>query len=285
MVTPVFPRIKAARACCLALMWVCCTAGPLPAAIVDTLQVFSAAMKKTTRCLVIRPDGYAPDGRAYPVAYLLHGWSGDHTGWLKEAPQLLQWADFYNFLIVCPDGGYDSWYFDSPVDSSVRYETFIAVELVAFTDRFYRTVTSPAGRAITGLSMGGHGALWLAARHPEVFGAAGSMAGGLDVRMFPRNNWNIAGVLGDPDMHWANWEAGAVVNQTPFFQQNRQALIIDCGDADFFLEANRLFHRRLREADVPHEYTERPGAHDGAYWSSAVDHHLLFFHKFFQRGN
>lgn len=282
MVGPIFQKIQLARACFLALILVACTSWRLQAGIVDTVQVYSAAMKKTTRCLIIRPDSYSRASRAYPVTYLLHGWSGDYTGWLKEAPQLLQWADVYNMLIVCPDGGYDSWYFDSPVDSTVRYETFIAAEVVAFTDRFYHTIQQAAGRAISGLSMGGHGALWLAARHPEVFGAAGSMAGGLDLRMFPKNNWDIAGVLGDPETHWANWEAGSVVNQTPLFQRNRQALIVDCGDADFFLEANRLFHRRLQEAGVPHEYTERPGAHNGAYWSGAVDHHLLFFHKFFQ---
>ncbi len=239
-------------------------------------------MKKPVPCLVIRPDKYAGDTGAYPVVYLLHGWSGDHTGWIREAPQLLEWVDWYDILIVCPDAGYDSWYFDSPVDSTVRYETFVARELVSYIDQFYHTKSSAPGRAVSGLSMGGHGALWLAARHPDVFGAAGSMAGGLDIRMFPKNSWDITGVLGAPETHWANWEAGAVVNQAALFQRNRQALIIDSGTEDFFLEANRAFHRRLQEAGVAHEYTERPGEHNGAYWSSAVDYHLLFFYKFFR---
>jgi S-formylglutathione hydrolase FrmB len=259
------------------------TAWHLSAGVVDSILVYSPAMQKPVPCLVIRPDAYAEDLGPYTVVYLLHGWSGNQEGWLREAPQLLDMSDRYGMLIVCPDGGYDSWYFDSPVDSTVRYETFIARELVGYIDRFYNVKPLSSGRAITGLSMGGHGALWLAARHPEVFGAAGSMAGGLDIRKFPVNNWDIAGVLGDPKTHWENWESGAVVNQIPLFQRNKQALIIDCGTEDFFLEANRSMHRQLQEAGVPHEYTERPGKHNGAYWGNAVDHHMLFFYKFFLR--
>lgn len=250
---------------------------------VDTLDIYSPAMHKTTRCLVLKPDNYTVMGDPYPVLYLLHGYSGNYTGWLSEAPQLLESVDALQMIVVCPDGGYDSWYLDSPVDSTVRYATHIALELVDFIDFYYHTRREAAGRAITGLSMGGHGALTLAISNPERFGAAGSMAGGLDLRPFRQSNWDLEGVLGDPNKHWENWERASVVNMVPRLSLGKPELIIDCGLGDFFLQTNRDMHRRLIEANFPHDYTERSGEHNSGYWSSAVDYQLLFFHKFFEK--
>ncbi len=84
-------------------------------------------------------------------------------------------------MIVCPDGGYTSWYFDSPVDSTYRFETFVGTEVPEYMDENYRTIADGRGRAITGLSMGGHGGLFLAFRHADLFSACGSMSGALHV--------------------------------------------------------------------------------------------------------
>lgn len=250
---------------------------------VDSVEIFSPSMQKNIKCLIVLPDDYSVTGRPYPVLYLLHGWSGNFAGWISGAPQLLRHADTYRMLIVCPDGGYDSWYLDSPVDSTVRYETHIASEVVSYVDYYYHTRKESAGRAITGLSMGGHGAVYLAIRHPDVFGAAGSMAGGLDLCLWKENNWDLQGVLGNPDLFWKNWENNSVVNLIPLLKGRDMPLIIDCGVGDFFLPANREMHRKLLEAGIPHEYTERPGTHNGDYWNSAIDFQLVYFSKFFNR--
>ena len=248
---------------------------------VDSVEIYSPSMRKNIKCLVVTPDNYTIMGKPYPVLYLLHGWSGNFAGWLGDAPQLRQHADTYQMLIVCPDGGYDSWYLDSPVDSTVRYETHIVKEVVPYVDYYYHTRQERQGRAIAGLSMGGHGAMSLAIRHPEVFGAVGSMAGGLDLRPFKKNNWDLEGVLGDTSTHWQNWEDASVVNLVPRLKGADLPMIIDCGVGDFFIEANREMRRRLLEAGFQHEYTERPGEHNGDYWGSAVDFQVVFFHKFF----
>ncbi|MEY4202341.1 MAG: hypothetical protein RL013_42, partial [Bacteroidota bacterium] len=129
---------------------------------VDTLDVYSPSMNRQIRCLVIRPSNYSGADRPYPVLYLLHGWSGNYTSWLTDAPQLRTAVEAHRMIIVCPDGGYDSWYLDSPVDSTVRYSTHIAREVTAAVDSRYHTIRTPAGRAISGLSMGGHGAMHVA---------------------------------------------------------------------------------------------------------------------------
>src|SRR5690606_9355511 len=153
------------------------------AAKVDTVQVFSKAMRKSYKCVVITPDTYHTNsGKRFPVVYLLHGYSGNYADWVRKVPSIARLADTYQYLVVCPDGGFSSWYFDSPVDSSMKFETYVGEEIPGYIDSHYRTRAERKYRAITGLSMGGHGAMFLAMRHQQTFGAAGSMSGGVDIR-------------------------------------------------------------------------------------------------------
>ena len=151
------------------------------AASVDTIEVYSNTMHKSFKCVVIKPEKYKKEKLSFPVVYLLHGFGGWYSNWLIRVPQLNDYADEYNYIIVCPDGGISSWYFDSPVDSSLKYETYIGTEVPAYIDAHYKTIKDRKARAITGLSMGGHGGLFLAFRHAEFFGACGSMSGGVDL--------------------------------------------------------------------------------------------------------
>jgi S-formylglutathione hydrolase FrmB len=264
------------------LILILLTHTPSRASRVDTLDVYSPSMQKNSRCVIITPDAYTLTGQPYPVLYLLHGWSGNYVDWLNDAPQLALMADRYQLLIVCPDGGYDSWYLDSPVDSTMRYDTHVSREVVSFVDQHYHTRRDRGGRAIAGLSMGGHGAITLAAKHPDVYGAAGSMCGGLDLRPFKINRWNLKRVVGNPLTHWKNWEAASAVNMADRFKNANVQLIIDCGVGDFFIETNRDMHQKLLAANVPHEYTERPGEHTPEYWTNAIDFQVVFFDKFFR---
>ncbi len=245
----------------------------------DTVETYSAAMKKNIKAVVIRPDGYNA-AKAYPVVYLLHGYSDNYAGWVKKATGVQEAADRYNMLIVCPDGGFSSWYWNSPVDPAFQYETYISKELVAWIDSHYKTIANRKGRAITGLSMGGHGALYLALRHQDIFGAAGSMSGGVDIRPFP-NNWDMAKRLGTYAEQPARWESNTVINMLHLLTPNALALVIDCGTEDFFFKVNEKLHEELRYRNIPHDYYVRPGAHNWVYWTGAVQHQLLFMHNYF----
>lgn len=249
------------------------------AATVDTIRTYSASMKKEIKAVVIKPDNQHAKS-IFPVVYLLHGHGGDYSNWIKQVPELKAYADLYQILIVCPDGGSSSWYFDSLEDPASRYETYVINELVNFIDKKYSTVKNPKGRAITGLSMGGHGALYLAFKHSNIFGAAGSMSGGLDLRPFP-NNWNIASHLGTYADHPDRWDNNSVINLTHLLTPKTLQLIIDCGTQDFFYGVNTAFHQRLIERNIPHDFISRPGVHNWDYWRNAVEYQLLFMSKFF----
>jgi S-formylglutathione hydrolase FrmB len=253
----------------------------LAAGKVDTIAVYSNAMHKEIKCVVITPNQYKKSKAKFPVVYLLHGYSGDYAQWINDAPQLKQKADELQMIFVCPDGGYGSWYMNSPVDTAFRYETFISKELITYIDANYRTIANKQHRAITGLSMGGHGGLYLSIRNKEVFGAAGSICGGVDIRPFP-NNWDLVKRLGDTVCCKQNWEANTVMNIVDGLQNKELKLIIDCGLGDFFLDVNRALHQKLMVMKIDHDYIERPGKHDDAYWGSAIDYQLLFFKKWFE---
>ncbi len=250
------------------------------AAKTDTVETWSAAMNKKIKAVVYTPEQYAK-GKDFPVIYLLHGYSGNYSDWSRKAGEAIgRTADQHGFLVVCPDGGFSSWYIDSPADPAVRYETYIAGELVSWIDKNYKTLRSPRGRAITGLSMGGHGALYLAFRHQDVFGAAGSMSGGVDIRPFPKN-WDLPVRLGSYALAPDNWEKNTVINMLHLVTPGSLSLIIDCGTSDFFYQVNRNLHDQLLERNIAHDFISRPGGHTWEYWTNALDYQLLFFSKYF----
>ncbi|NKI26419.1 esterase family protein [Arenibacter sp. 6A1] len=252
----------------------------LLAARIDTLMVPSKAMNKSIPNLVILPANYEQGEAIFPVLYLLHGAGGNHTNWASNVPEIKTYADTHSMIIVCPDGGGTSWYIDSPIDHKMRYETYISKELVAAMDTKYKTIANKTQRAITGLSMGGHGAFYLAFKHQDIWGAAGSMSGGLDIRPFP-NNWDLPKRLGLYSENREHWEKNTVINMVHLLNGNDLKLIFDCGTADFFYDANKRFHEILIERNIPHEYTERPGQHNWEYWSNAIQYQLLFFKNYF----
>ncbi len=251
------------------------------AAKVDTVAVRSKAMNKSILNIVIRPEHYSKNGKKLPVVYLLHGYSGNQKDWITKVPEIKEYVDLYNFIIVCPDGTSASWYFDSPIDSTMKYETYISKELVDFIDHNYHTINNSSGRAITGLSMGGHGAFYLSFRHQDVFGAAGSMSGGVDIRPFPKN-WEIAKRLGTIEQNPENWEKNTVINLVDLLKGGSLKIIFDCGVDDFFYTVNQNLHKKLLENKIPHDYIERPGKHTWDYWKNSIQYQALFFSNFFK---
>ncbi len=252
---------------------------------VDTIEIKSGYLKKATKFVVIQPTNQNQQNNTqarYPVVYLLNGYGGDYGQWPITTPQLTKTADDLKIIFVCPDGGIGSWYFDSPIDSSIRYESYITKELVPYIDAHFPTKTNLKSRAITGLSMGGHGALYLAIRHSDIFGAAGSTSGGVDFRAFP-NRWDIKKALGEYESNKERWYEYTVMRQVELLKNNQLALIIDCGIDDFFMPVNRTLHEKLLQLKIDHDYIERPGEHNHIYWGSSIDFQILFFHQFFQK--
>lgn len=245
----------------------------------DTLVVQSTSMQRDVELLLIKPT--KPIEQNTPIVFLLHGYGGNHLQWLDIKPQLPQLADHLNVVFVCPNA-YNSWYWDSPKLKNSQYESFFISELIPFLAINEDLVCKPEQTAITGLSMGGHGALWYASRYPHIFGAVGSMSGGVDLREFA-HNWNLEKHLNSFTNNVQIWNKHTVAAQLSDLLKSDQAIIIDCGVDDFFYSVNVKLHEELLSNKRAHDFIIRPGAHNRAYWNNAIDYQLLFFWNYFHQ--
>ena len=262
---------------------------------VDTIAVYSPSMKKNLKAAVTFPSSYSAGNQRFPVLYLLHGGSGAFNDWHQKVTEkglVNKMAEEYNLIIVTPGVGPASYYYDSPIMDSVNYETYITAELIPHIDKTYRTLAKKESRAISGLSMGGHGAITLSAKHPELFVTAGSMSGvmNIDTRM-----WKVGDDFRKIRLEGQKAMLGAINYDAPTFnpytavglvdkiKENNLAIIIDCGVDDFLIETNRQMHQLLVANGIAHEYIERPGAHTWQYWTEALPVHLFFMNKYLQR--
>ncbi len=248
---------------------------------VDTVGIYSQAMQREIKTVVVKPANYKKKNNRYPVVYLLHGYGGAYANWVSKVPAIKEYANTYNVIIVCPNGE-NSWYINSPVNKTSQYETFVSTELVNYIDSNYKTLADRKQRAITGLSMGGHGGLMLGIRHKEKFGAAGSMSGALDLSGLV-SKYDISKLIGDTTQF--NWRTYSVLHLADSISAKGIKLIFDCGVNDFLLQSSRDLHAKLNLHKVPHDYIERPGAHTWPYWSNAIGYQLLYFRNFFNEEN
>lgn len=248
------------------------TAPPTYGDAVELHSFFSAALQRQMRYEVVLPAGYASGQQRYPVLYLLHGWQGDETNWVKLT-HLVELASGYALIIVTPQAA-NSWYVNSATNPADRYADYIADDLLAEIDGHYRTIASSHQRAIAGLSMGGYGALLLTFRHPDLFGFTASISGafagssGIE-HVLPELKPSTDQAFGPPDSPTRKendldtWIAAADPAKTPY-------MLLDCGTTDPLLPSNRHVIEELWSHGLSYEYHELPGAHTWSFWDNAL---------------
>ena len=127
----------------------------ISAGVVDTVSIPSDVMQSEFKAVIVLPEIYASSPeKSWPVVYLLHGWSGKYSDWIRKA-DLATLSDKCNFIIVCPDGGYAGWYLNSPLKTKSQYDTYIAREVVNYIDENYQTIGDSTGRFISASKKGG----------------------------------------------------------------------------------------------------------------------------------
>jgi len=246
----------------------------------QTIAFFSKSLDRPTTYIAILPDGY-DDGTSYPVLYLLHGATGGFRDWDTLAPIEADLAP-YRMIVITPDGGQFGWYLDSKIKPDSRYESFITRDLIENVDSRFHTVADRSGRGIAGLSMGGHGALSLAAKHPELFSSASSMSGIVKITNHPKS-WHLPDILGPLEKNRAEWEANSVYELANRFTTAGVALLFDCGnkDATGATKDNAQLDERLKHLHITHLYHQYPGGHTWDYWRTHVPEHFAFHAKNF----
>ncbi|MFG2044234.1 alpha/beta hydrolase [Dactylosporangium sp. NPDC048998] len=205
----------------------------------------------------------------FPTLYLLHGLSDDDTVWTRRTA-LERYVAEMGLAVVMPQVQ-RSFYTDEVWGRP--YWTFVAEELPRAARGFFRLSDDPAKTFVAGLSMGGYGALKLALRHPDRFGAAASLSGVLDLagripdldrpedpRMWQRIFGDPPAIEGtDDDL----FHLLGTVSQPP-------PLYVTCGTEDVLYSSNLLFRDACVEHGIPLTTDFSPGAHDWAFWDDKI---------------
>ena len=279
-----------------------CLAGPLRAATgrVECNSLPSKFVRRAVHyCIMLPPTFDADKTRHFPILYLLHGLGDNeqflvHSGEWNLVEDMREKGELKDFLIATPDGG-ASFYINAK-DGKELYEDFLVQEFLPFIEKRYRVSPGRANRAISGISMGGYGALHLAFRHPQLFSAVSAHSAALIEKLplflggaagqskQPNRARIFGGVFGNPpDAAYWNQESPIPLARTANLASLK--IYFDCGDRDDygFDAGATVLDKVLTARHIAHEFHLYPGRHDASYFAAHLPASLAFHSRLFAR--
>jgi S-formylglutathione hydrolase FrmB len=265
---------------------------------VDCNSLSSHILHRPVRYCVLLPPGYESDSsKKFPALYFLHGLGENEQTLLRSGgwgliEDLRQQHKIGDFIMVAPEG--DASFFINSADGRDRYSDFFLSEFIPYVEAHYRLIRDRKSRGVTGLSMGGYGALRSAFAHPEVFSSVSAQSAALitespqqmnaDLRDAGPLSRLLGGVFGNP-INVPHWRANSPLDLA---RQNRaqikfQSIYINCGAQDEygFAEGADKLHRQLVAEGIRHEYHLYPGGHSAEYFLSHLGETIEFhWHTF-----
>jgi S-formylglutathione hydrolase FrmB len=232
---------------------------------------------------VILPPSYDSSKQAYPILYFLHGLGSNseiliNSGGMDLINDLWSQNKIGEFLIVTPDAG-RSFYINSR-DGKVRYEDFFIHEFIPSIEKQYRVRSDREHRGVSGVSMGGYGALRFGFRYPQLFGSVSAHSAALLATLPTGSTSDYQGAI-------LNRILGSAFGSPPdaaYWKQNNPFTIVqngarpaglkiyfDCGtEDDYGFDAGaKSFHDLLDSRHIPNEFHLYPGGHD---WNYVAEH-------------
>ncbi|MBO9727092.1 MAG: hypothetical protein J7623_00490 [Chitinophaga sp.] len=269
------------------------TAIKITAIVVFTLILYKASaqqqwviksvhLTRPDTVLVFKPADYDAK-KAYPLTYLLHGYSENYSQWASMV-DCQKLADQYQMIIVMPDG-FVSWYVNSPYQKGSQMEDFFFKELVPKVHAAFKI--DSRNIFISGLSMGGYGALRYFIQQQDYFNTAGSTSGGLivdaeilqqaSIHFFNNNRVtnDLTSILGNPGTN--DWHQYSITNLLKSQKKEIKPFIIDCGTEDILYPSTLELKMVADSMKIPITYIKQPGNHDAAYWKQAILYHFVYF--------
>jgi S-formylglutathione hydrolase FrmB len=239
-------------------------------------DLFSEALEMGTSINVVLPQATsaqvgvdqhgADDGDGFPLLYLLHGRSDDHTAWARYT-SIERYAAAAGLAVVMPAAA-RSFYADEA--HGHRYWTYVSEELPGLVRSFFRVTARPERTFVAGLSMGGYGAMRLALTHPDRYAAAATLSGALDLVALsstPRREPELQGRVFDgvpgPDADLFALLAAAPAGSLP-------RLHVSCGTEDELLPGNEKFVAAARAVGADVTVDVRPGEHEWGFWDRGI---------------
>jgi S-formylglutathione hydrolase FrmB len=243
------------------LMWLTVAAGR-----VERVSFRSNVLAKTIKYIVVLPSTYDKQraaGARFPVLYLLHCAGGRAWDWTSRdyGAQVDVLVDSVHYIVAAPDdGNVLSWWLDSPMKRKSNYHTFLVTEFKHRIDSLYATLPGRDNTGVAGHSMGGFGALHNLIESPDIFSAAYSIKGAVDLMPYA-GKWGLDAVLGEQPAHEANWLRADVVTNACVLTGKKVAVRFYSGPNDWFSNGNRRLDSALTFCGLPHGYAINDQAH------------------------
>jgi S-formylglutathione hydrolase FrmB len=246
-------------------------------------------------CVLLPPSYDANQARRYPVLYSLHGLGGNeqeliNSGGWDLVQDLWDKKQIGEFLIAAPAG--DRSFYINSQDGRVPYESFLIKEFLPFIETHYRIGAGRRNRGITGVSMGGYGALRLAFRYPQLFGSVSAHSAAL-IEKLPHAELDSSS---EDIVQRALGKAFGTPFDRAFWDRNNPFTIVrdgpppvgmqiyfDCGTEDEFgfYRGAQAFHDLLVSRKIQHEFHLYPGGHDWDYFAEHYPASIEFHSRAF----
>jgi S-formylglutathione hydrolase FrmB len=261
---------------------------------VECNSVPSKILARSVAYCVVLPASFDADKmRHFPILYFLHGLGDNeqffvHSGLWNLVEDSRERGELKDFLIATPDGG--AGFYINSRDGKNRYEDFLLQEFFPFIEKRYRVSPGRANRAISGVSMGGYGALHLAFRHPQLFSSVSAHSAALieklpsfigGVQGSPRSRV-LGGTFGSPPDP-AFWEQNSPIAMARTANLAGLKIYFDCGDQDDygFESGATALDKILTSRRIAHEFHLYPGRHDYTYFAAHIPESLKFHSQLF----
>ncbi|HML66010.1 MAG TPA: alpha/beta hydrolase-fold protein [Dysgonomonas sp.] len=265
--------------------------------VLEDEVMYSKILKQEVKYTICLPDSYYDNTSRFPVVYMLHGLGDNSYSWLEYgqidlyAQKAVTEGRIIPMIYVMPDG-YKTYYTNDFYKKSLYQDMFIK-ELIPHIDNKYKTRASKQYRATIGYSMGGFGALMLAAKNQDVFSTTVPLSISMrtdEQYMTEESPWW--------DEQWGRLFGGegeeGKARLTNYYKENSPMhffvnnkcdlkIFIDNGDDEQTLaSSNEELHMLLRDKKIVHEFRVRNGGHEFSYWREAMYNGLNFISDSFE---
>lgn len=218
-------------------------------------------------------------GQNVPVIFLLHGVYGNHWVWMHLGGVHLVYEtvkrthNLQDFVLVMPsDGGLHDGSAYLPMHSG-NYEQWIMQDVLAAVIQSVPCVSESSRIYLTGLSMGGYGALRLGAKYSDRISGISAHSSITKIEQMsdftqtPLAEYRCADKEQDKLLFWLQKHA-----------QTLPPLRFDCGTEDTLFKANVELHQSLARLNIAHQFERFPGEHSWPYWHQQIEKTFQFFH-------
>ena len=208
------------------------------------------------------PPRYEDCGAKYPVAYHIHGWTGNESSEIWPLEKVYKNRQAIAVFVNAISSK------DDYLDALFQIESILINELIPHIDGQYRTDPARESRMLSGFSMGGNMAFYYAVKHPDLFGSVTSYAG--TYHHLYHKEYRTVGVAPEKaielyeDMMREEWYLEennilCLVRQNADKIRGKLKIDLHIGTADILFCDNEIMHLYLNALNIPHEYRKFEG--------------------------